>query len=85
MNDPTKPAVQHQHGQKHAFIGKWTSVASLSLSQVQTQALISYHSDSDVHMQHLDLGDYIIGILMGNINPPRAHIQIYKMADQDLQ
>lgn len=63
--------------------GKWTSVASLF--QVQTQALISYCSDSVVHVQRLDLGDYIIGILMGNINPLRAHIQIYKLADQDLQ
>lgn len=40
--------------------------------------------DSDEHMQCLDLADYIIGILMWNINPLRAHIQLYKLADQDL-
>lgn len=40
--------------------------------------------DSDEHMQCLDLADYIIGILMWNINPLRAHIQLHKLADQDL-
>ncbi len=34
--------------------------------------------------QCLDLADYIIGILMWNINPLRAHIEFYKLADQDL-
>lgn len=78
-------------GNQHRSDGKIILVAfcCISLSLVQATPRHRQHQrwprgDSDEHMQRLDLADYIIGILMGNINPQGTHIGFYKLADQDL-